>query len=497
MSYRKNALDQALDIAGSLIKNQNANLTDEVNSLGSPISGQSGAALSIDAVVAGVVTVSGLTGMTTASIGRFVTITGADESDNNGTFLISAVNSATEIEFVNASAVFPDANSGSISWEERNPYSIEDDMNFARTDRAAIKGVDYHASIPTYVRPEDTSTTVAANLANIAGHTTDAKAIVTNRKFENISVAMGDSVITLTDVGNLKHADSVDITGVPIWDGYDSGNWESTYVELYSDLENELIAVGGAEDGYRIFARARAGSEMSPDSIELEFRAVPLGMSITASVPYTWDGDQPTNIHAIYPYRQSLHAMDENALRVLLVNGLVGDVGGDSQGIEDLYTLIGATSGSTNLNTLLTNTGNYFPFSDLPDATPSVVEALNVLNEQIGDRTYTGGLLTSGESITTSLQALSTALEDANFVRIIERVVTGFNAGTAHTIPGGASYTVDPTNNGQNMLVFARGLLRDPGPVSGGNEYQETSTTQVTFYFRINNNDHINYLIYK
>jgi hypothetical protein len=266
---------------------------------------------------------------------------------------------------------------------------------------------------------------------------------------------------------------------------------------LYSDLENELIAVGGAEDGYRIFARTRAGSGTSPDSIELEFRAVPLGMSITASVPYTWDGYQPTNIHAIYPYRQSLHAMDENALRVLLVNGLVGDVNNDKQGIEDLYTLIGATSGSTNLVTVLTNTGNYFPFSDLPDATPSVVEALNVLNEQIGGRTYTGGLLSSGQTVTASLQALSTALEAANFVRIIERVVTGFNAGTAHTIPGGASYTVDATNNGQNMLVFARGLLRDPGPVSGGNEYQETSTTQVTFYFRINNNDHINYLIYK
>jgi hypothetical protein len=119
------------------------------------------------------------------------------------------------------------------------------------------------------------------------------------------------------------------------------------------------------------------------------------------------------------------------------------------------------------------------------------------LNEQIGDRTYTGGLLTSGETITTSLQALSTALEDANFVRIIERAASATNAGTPRTIPGGASYTLDPTNNGQNMLVFARGLLRDPGPVSGGNEYQETSTTSVTFYFRINANDHINYLIYK
>jgi len=232
MTYRKNALDQALDIAGSLIKNSNAVLSDEPNSLGSSVSGQSGSSLSIDSVSSGMVIISGLAGMSASSIGRFITISGADDSSNNGTFLISDYISASSVEVVNASAVFPDANSGTISWQERNPYSLEDDINFIRTDREAIKGVSYYDPIPVYVRPEDTSVSLPANLANIAGHTTDAKAIVTNRKFENISVGLGDDFVTLIDIGNLKHADSVDITGVPIWDGYDSGNWESTFVEF-------------------------------------------------------------------------------------------------------------------------------------------------------------------------------------------------------------------------------------------------------------------------
>jgi hypothetical protein len=58
------------------------------------------------------------------------------------------------------------------------------------------------------------------------------------------------------------------------------------------------------------------------------------------------------------------------------------------------------------------------------------------------------------------------------------------------------SYTPDGTNNGKNMWVFTRGLLRDPGPASGGNDYAETSSTQITFYSRLNTGDHINYIVY-
>ena len=56
-------------------------------------------------------------------------------------------------------------------WTERNPYSLQDDLNYERTDRAAIKGVGYDAPIPTYQRPTAVGTNVPANLSNIATKT--------------------------------------------------------------------------------------------------------------------------------------------------------------------------------------------------------------------------------------------------------------------------------------------------------------------------------------
>lgn len=331
MTYRDTALDQALDIAGSRNKSQTYNLSQEPNSLGSPVPGQLGSSAILSSATYGLVTLNGLTGMSLNSVGRFITLSGAAVPGNNGTFLITSYISASSVNIINASGAL-DTNSGSISWVERLPYSLQDDLNYARTDRAAIKGTNYYDSVPTYVRPEATNVNIPANLANIAGKTTDAKALVNNRKFENVFVALGSNFVTLTDAGNLKHADAINTTGIPIWDGYDAGNWNSTYVEISSSLETELIAQGGLPDGYRIFGRARAGSGVSPNSFEVEFRAVPLGGSIVNSIAYTWDGYQPSYIDVFYPYRETIASMDENALRVLLINGLVGDTGGGGGG---------------------------------------------------------------------------------------------------------------------------------------------------------------------
>jgi len=45
------------------------------------------------------------------------------------------------------------------------------------------------------------------------------------------------------------------------------------------------------------------------------------------------------------------------------------------------------------------------------------------------------------------------------------------------------------------MFVTVRGKWTDPGPASGNNDYAETSTTSITFYYDIKAGDHINYLI--
>lgn len=64
--------------------------------------------------------ITGLTGFTAGSgllvVGQLITITGAANSANNGTFSITQVNSGSSVRIFNASAVTPDGNNGSISW---------------------------------------------------------------------------------------------------------------------------------------------------------------------------------------------------------------------------------------------------------------------------------------------------------------------------------------------------------------------------------------------
>jgi len=496
VSTRLNALDQALDIAGSLTQSATATLANEPLGLGAALSGQTGATASITTFSGGLVTFTGLTGMTAASRGNFLTVTGAASAGNNGTFLIAEFVSATSVRVANASGVASDANSGAISWTERQPYALEDDLNFVRTDRAAIKGVAFSAAIPTYQRPTAVGTNVPANLSNIASKTLDAHAWVINRKFPAATVASTDTFDTITSGGNLKHADATNRTGVPIQDGADAGAHEATYVEIINPAtEAALQIVGGANDGYRIFGRTRAGASTSPNSVEIEFRAVPPGSPLSASIAYTWEAYQPTTVDYYYGFRERADQLTETSFRTVLSNGIVGDAD-MQQDINDIRTTVGIGDNVTSLAGLLTNTGNFFPFVNLPDGTPSVVEAFNTLNAQIGNRDYTGAILVDGQTITASLQALSNAIAGATVVRTVERLVADINAGTPHTIPGAQTYTVDGSFNGQNMWVFVRGTLQDPGPVVDYNNYEETSTTSVTFYAKVKAFDHINYMIY-
>lgn len=612
---RYNALDQILDIQGSFSTNSARTLTDESGGLGEPLTGQTGAAASVSAFAGGVATITGLTGMTADSVGNFLTLSGAASGGNNGTFLIITFTSATEVDVANAAGVAADANNGSISWTERRAYCLNDDMDFQRTDRAAIKGVAFDAAIPVYQRPTAVGTDVDANLSNIAGNTLDAKALVVNRKFENASVASGNTLITITDTANLPHADATDTTGVPVFDGADAGNHDATYVDIINpttglgllasgqatgsidvdsvgtavvvldtetftlddgvnpavifefddnatftnvqvdisaaadedDVRDAIIAAvnnqrnlgnltifaesggagivnltndvpgvagnvtitetvasanfvvsgmsgGTALGGYRIFGRTNAGGATEPNQVEIEFRAVPLGDPISTSVAYTWEGSQPTTVDLFYPFRQRMDLMSETALRTTLVNGIISDTA-ITQDITDLQNVIGVGDGDSDLAGLLTNLTDFYIFSDLPDSTPSVVEALNTINTQVGDRDYTGPYLTDGQTITASLQALSDAIAASNVVRYIERLAADLNANTAHTLPGGATYTLDGTGNGRNLWVFTRGVLRDPGTVANGDDYAETSVTQVTFYAKQKNNDHLNFFV--
>jgi hypothetical protein len=129
MSDRDNAVDQQLDIRGSINKTGALTpLTDESANLGAPLTGQTGSGATI--TVGATVVVTGLTGMTIGSEGNFLQITGASNGGNNGIFLISEFVGATSVEIINPSAV---SEGPGFVWTERQPYSLEDDLNYTRT----------------------------------------------------------------------------------------------------------------------------------------------------------------------------------------------------------------------------------------------------------------------------------------------------------------------------------------------------------------------------
>lgn len=496
---RKNALDQALDIAGSLTQSQSYTLSDEPAGWGSIVSGQSGSAASVSSAGGGNATVDGLTGMTADSVGRFLTLSGAASSGNNGTFLIVQYNSATSVSIANPSAVAGDANNTSIVWSERESYRLEDDINYIRTDRKAIKGTtNWYDAVPTYDRPTAVGTFVPANLSNIAGKTTDAVAYNVNKAFYGQTVSLGDGYTIVTSAGNLKHADAVDETGVPCFDlAPFTNDWTSCYVHIVDGYSNgsELTVLSGPNAGERIFGITKSSGATSPNSVKVEFYSAPYNVNYAVtSNPYTWEAGQVTTVNFLYGYNERLDQLDQNAFRTVPALGILTDAALTND-VNNILTTIGTVTGDTSLSGQLTNTIANYPFYNLPDATPSVVEALNTLNSQIGDRTYTGAYLTSGQTIAASLQALSNAIVGTSVVRYIERLGSDVNANSAHTLPGGATYTQDGTNNGRYLWVFTRGVLRHPGSVSSGNDYAETSTTSVTFYAKQRAGDIIDYFI--
>lgn len=491
---RMNALDQILDIQGSFSQSSSRVLTDEPAGFGAP-TGAAGAAGSISGVASGVVTLTGLTGMTANSVGNFLTISGAANGSNDGTFLIVSYISSSSVGVSNSAGVTPDA--GVLTWTERRAYCLNDDLDFERTDRSLIKGVAYSAPIPTYQRPTAVGTNVPANLTNIAGKTTDARGFIFNRLFRGAAVAVSNTVITITSAGNLEHSDAVDKTGVPCFDvPLPYGNdYLACYVRIVNPADGtEFEVLGGANEGERIYGLTQNGSSTSPNSVEVALFSVPGGGDLSGdSSPYTWEAGLPTSVDLVYGYFQRLDLASDYTLRTIETLG-VEESGALRQDVTDLQEVIGVADGATFLT--LANTGSFFPFVDLPDATPSVTEALNTLNAQIGDRNYTGAVLSDGQTITASLQALANAVSGSSVVRYIERLAADVLPNTAHTLPGGATYVLDGTDNGLGLSVYTRGLLRDPGTVLNGDDYAETSITSITFYAKQKLGDHINYYVY-
>jgi hypothetical protein len=117
-----------LDITASIggasqvnLVNDNAGVDGNVaiTQTGTPLLGITGMAGGTD------ITVTGLAGMTTASVGRTLVLTGVVNPLNGGTFDITAYNSATSVDIAARSqaGIFAPGSEGGITWEERGQVS--------------------------------------------------------------------------------------------------------------------------------------------------------------------------------------------------------------------------------------------------------------------------------------------------------------------------------------------------------------------------------------
>jgi hypothetical protein len=183
--------------------------------------------------------------------------------------------------------------------------------------------------------------------------------------------------------------------------GMNEANGNRRYGQLFRMIDTGLIRVTTVEDPAR------------DDNVEVA--TVSMLGGVTADGQYRAVADIPTR-DAI-PADQRVEGMvvrtNDTGIFWVLAADLTTWTQVDSAtqlSLANILATLGTISTTTSLAGLLTNTGNYFPFSDLPDATPSVVETVNTLNEQIGNRDYTGPHLTDGQTITASLQALSSAV---------------------------------------------------------------------------------------
>jgi len=85
------------------------------------VSGQNGTTAALTTVAGADIIVTGLTGMTAASVGRYLRVSGAASAANNGTWQIVASISSSSVRIRNTSAVPSDANNNSIVWFEDDP----------------------------------------------------------------------------------------------------------------------------------------------------------------------------------------------------------------------------------------------------------------------------------------------------------------------------------------------------------------------------------------
>lgn len=409
---------------------------------------------------------------TAQSVGDFIRI---PSGSNAGTFKITAFVDANNVTC--ASASFTDESS--IGFEIRQWQNLEDDLNYSRAQFREILGSsvsNWFDPIPTYTNPKDTATPKRADLTNIAGKTTDAILRLYPKEAAGQSVSVGNTEITIADT--TRYTDTVNKTGLPVSDAgeFDETKYSANWVEIIDPQTGGPIK--DATDTV-IFGRLIKGVETTNVKIKF-FKGDPLS---GAAAAFTWTAAEPATIDVVYAERFTEFDLPEDIGRKRFRVGLEAD----AELVNDLTRIKGfAGSDEDDIRPTWSNVTAFHPLDADPD---NLETGINDINDAIGDRQYTDNaniVITDGETITQSLEKLASSLADTNVEKITEIITSTITKETAHTLPGSKTYVQDGSGNGQHMdIILNQGFLT-ADKTSQTADYDETSTTAVTFHGNVN-----------
>jgi len=429
----------------------------------------------------------------------------------------------TQLEQIYKTETYSDTVSGVNTVEVAEPSGstdlaptdsvIEHDLNVLRTLLKQVKGTDdWFSDLGNYFDPSNTdgsdTETKSLNIQNLKNNTLDAKTIILAVDESNSGAGFS---LSPDDTGflfstTLSYATPSNRVGLPIFSSvtnsgtyYDEGGWDRVVSIDLINLSN------GSEfkdvSGNIIFGKFHDGADYggTGDGTDVYVKFY------TSAGEYTTVSGDPSSIMMVYPYRKTLDQMEEYEWsRTTFVSSWEGDAA-IVEDISDLWSFVGALDNDTHPSWTVISGSPIVDASDL-----SIVDAINSLNDAIGDRTWTtvSGYLTMGQSITDALDALDMGIKDmedsagAGVGEVyVEIVASDIEKNTAHTLPGGISYTPcsDVGQEGKNMDVFVNGMLMvaDTGVngVEWDRDYAEINTTQIMFHSKINEDTNITYLV--
>ena len=383
---------------------------------------------------------------------------------------------------------------------------LEHDMNVIRTLHRQIKGTtNWYDSLETYFDPTSTDSGNAENkdmtLSNIKGNTLDSQtmllAVTDDNSGAGFTTASGN-VGFLANI-TIRYATDANRKGLPIFSStagtyHDEGGPDNVCVVDLIDTSTGSEFVDNS--GNIIYAKFHDAADHSGTGtgtdVYVKFYA--------NNSAYTFDGDDPTNISIIYPYRKIMKDVEEwEWCRTDFVSSFEGD---DElvEDISNLWSFTGAVN--DDVDPTWTNTSANYPLSGNPS---DLEAAINTLNDVIDDMTFTeDNYIADDDTVADALNKLDMSLKDvSNLVTAgvadvyIEELSSDVLAEIIHPLPIGVIYTPDTDDEhpGSNMDVFLDGQLLAADSVSTERDYEETTTSGITFHMNIYQDSNVTYKV--